>query len=97
MRLTVEMEVERGESVHLLEVIGHYYAGERARLYGHPDTWHPGADSEVEIETVLLAGAPWTGELSAEEEGFAYSLLETEAAESYDEGPDPDEYADDDR
>jgi hypothetical protein len=62
-----------------LDITGSVIPYVPARLYGHPDTWCPEEGGEVEIETITLAGKPWNGKLTKDEQREAEEALQRAA------------------
>lgn len=93
-RVRIEFTVERGDDEFDVEIQGSVSTYVPARRYGPPEACYDAEGGEAEILSITRHGAPWTGELTADEEERALDKLGEEYAEQDDEGPDPPEPGD---
>lgn len=92
-RVLIESDDLDREEELALEIEGRSYYQE-GRLYGPPENCYP-SEGETEILSISWKGKPFPWELTENEREQAEEMISNAVQE--DEGPDPDEYYDDDR
>lgn len=94
MKVTTQFCVERGEEEVELTLVGQFSPGDPGKVSGPPENCWPPEPAEAEVEQVLKDGKPWDGKLTEEEEDAAVEALLKAGDDSFDDGPDPDDFYD---